>query len=56
MSITKFAEFLAAKVDKRKKFEDILIMSNQMDLDKDGIISEQDLKTCLTNLNSQSFF
>ena len=40
MSITSFAEFLAAKVDKRKKFEDLLIMSGQMDLDKDGIISE----------------
>lgn len=56
MSITKFAEFLAAKVDKRKKFEDLLIISSQMDLDNDGIVSEQDLKTCLTNLNSQSFF
>lgn len=27
-----------------------------MDIDKDGMISELDLKTCLTNLNSRAFF
>ena len=56
IQITKFAEFLVAKVDKRKPFEDLLILSNQMDIDKDGMISELDLKTCLTNLNSRTFF
>jgi len=56
IQITKFAEFLVAKVDKRKPFEDLLILSNQMDIDRDGMISELDLKTCLTNLNSRTFF
>jgi len=27
-----------------------------MDIDKDGFISEIDLQTCLTNLNSDAFF
>ncbi len=27
-----------------------------MDVDKDGFISEIDLQTCLTNLNSNTFF
>ena len=56
MQVTNFAEFLVAKVDKRKPFEDLLILANQMDIDRDGMISEQDLKSCLTNLNSQTFF
>ena len=27
-----------------------------MDIDKDGFISEIDLHTCITNLNSEAFF
>lgn len=27
-----------------------------MDIDKDGFISEIDLKTCLDNINSDAFF
>lgn len=56
IQVTKFAEFLLAKVDKRKTFEELLIHSNQMDIDRDGMISDLDLKTCLTNLNSRTFF
>lgn len=27
-----------------------------MDIDKDGYLSEQDIQTCINNLNSHSFF
>ena len=52
VSVEKFAEFLKQKVDKRADLSSLLDFSRMMDIDKDGTISPEDLKTCLRNLNT----
>lgn len=32
------------------------MVSHMIDIDKDGFISLEDLKTCLKNINSEQFF
>jgi hypothetical protein len=56
ISVQKFAEFLVAKVDKRKQLSLGLHLATQIDIDKDGMINEQDLRTCLNNINCRGFF
>jgi len=41
--VIKFAEFLKAKVEKRRSMNDLMGYANLMDIDKDGYINEQDL-------------
>ena len=56
ISVHRFAEFMKHKVEKRKEYADLFHFSCLIDVDKDGFVGEQDLNTCLTNLNSMSFF
>lgn len=56
VSIEKFADFLKAKVAQSRDLEELQLFTYQMDIDKDGSISKEDLQTCLTNLNSVAFF
>jgi len=51
-----FAAFLKQKVDKKRDEYSISMYVNQMDVDKDGFITEDDLNTCIKNLNNQQFF
>ena len=51
-----FADFLKQKIDKKRNPNDLHKFANFMDIDKDGFISEIDLQTCLSNLNSNAFF
>ena len=51
-----FADFLQAKIDKKRTDTELRKFANFMDIDKDGFISEIDLQTCLNNLSSDAFF
>ena len=48
--------FLKAKIDKKKSEGELRKYAHFIDIDKDGFISEIDLRTCLDNLNSDAFF
>jgi Ca2+-binding EF-hand superfamily protein len=56
VSTSYFAEFLKAKIDKKRSEEELTRYAYFIDIDKDGFVSEIDLKTCLDNLNSDIFF
>ncbi len=56
VTIEQFAQFLRAKIDKKRDIASLRNYAHYMDIDKDGFISEIDLQTCLTNLNSDAFF
>jgi Ca2+-binding EF-hand superfamily protein len=51
-----FAKFIKAKVDKKRSIDELKHLANQIDLDKDGIISEHDLEAYLSRLNFSNFF
>jgi Ca2+-binding EF-hand superfamily protein len=55
-TVTDFAEFVKLKIDKKRSEEDIVSECNMIDIDKDGFIGQEDLKTCLENVQSFSFF
>jgi len=48
--IQTFAIFLKAKVEKRREESELLQYSQLLDVDKDGCVGEEDLKTCLSNI------
>ena len=56
MPLDKFTEFMKAKVEKKRELEELHGFAQLMDIDKDGVIGEEDLKTCLQNINSSAFF
>lgn len=56
ISVQKFAEFLKQKVDKKSDLEHLLRMSRMIDIDKDSIVSELDITTCLKNLKNSAFW
>mmetsp|Transcript_23065 Transcript_23065/g.22459 ORF Transcript_23065/g.22459 Transcript_23065/m.22459 type:complete len:459 (+) Transcript_23065:1720-3096(+) len=56
VSVEVFAAFLKNKIDKKRDLHALRQYANFMDVDKDGYISEIDLETCLSNLNSEAFF
>lgn len=56
ITITYFAEFLKQKVDKKADVRDLRLFSGMMDIDKDGYISENDLTTCIKNLQNTAFW
>lgn len=56
LPVQAFANFLKQKVDKKTDLQKLLNVSNQIDIDNDGRISEQDLSTCLKNLNNAAFW
>jgi len=56
VSVSKFTDFLKQKIEKRKGQPELFGFSQYMDIDKDGYISVEDLKTCLRNLTSTAFF
>ena len=56
ITVSKWAEFMKAKVEKRRSMNDLMGYATLMDIDKDGYINEQDLGTCLSNVHSTSFF
>jgi Ca2+-binding EF-hand superfamily protein len=51
-----FTDFLKQKIEKRRQFHDLFCQCQLIDIDKDGFISEDDLLTCLRNLNSTMFY
>lgn len=56
LPVQAFAKFLKQKVDKKTELFKLLNLSNLIDIDKDGRISELDLSTCLKNLNNAAFW
>ena len=56
ISITYFAEFLKQKVDKKADVGDLKTYSGMMDIDKDGYIGENDMTTCIKNLQNTAFW
>lgn len=56
ITVKYFAKFLSAKIDKKMGMEEIISMTSQMDIDKDGIISVNDLETFLQRINFNEFF
>ena len=56
VSIDKFADFLSMKIDKKRPREILHTFSEYIDVDKDGSIGVQDLRTCLVNIKSSAFF
>ena len=55
VTITQFAEFLKAKVSKKRTLPELLELSGKMDLDQDGYIDESDVATCLGNVKNEAF-
>lgn len=51
-----FAEFLKAKIDKKRSETELARYAYFIDIDKDGFVSEVDLRTCIENLSSDTFF
>lgn len=51
-----FAEFLNAKIDKKRSEDELRKYASYMDIDKDGYLSEIDISTCINNLSSDTFF
>jgi hypothetical protein len=47
---------LKQKIDKKRNEDELQKYAHFIDIDKDGIISEIDLQTCMKNLNNPSFF
>lgn len=56
VTLEDFAVFLKHKIDKKRNISELRQYAHYMDIDKDGLISEIDLQTCLANLNSNTFF
>lgn len=56
ISVEKFADFLKQKVEKARSLEELQSITHLIDIDKDGHICENDLSTCLKNLESDIFF
>ena len=56
VSVPAFAKFLHEKVEKSKDIQNIESYVKLMDIDKDGMISQEDLQTCLLNINSDQFY
>ena len=54
--LSTFAEFLKQKVEKKRTHEELLAFTARMDVDKDGLITEADLLTCVKNLTNAAFF
>ena len=51
-----FAEFLKQKVEKKRSIEELTRYTALLDVDKDGYVTEQDVLTCIKNLNNAAFF
>lgn len=56
VTVAKFAEFLKAKVEKKKEYVELIEYARLMDVDKDGAIGEDDITACLRNINSSAFY
>ena len=54
--VQRFAEFLKQKVDKKSDLEHLYRITQMIDIDHDGMISELDLSTCLKNLSNSLFW
>jgi len=51
-----FSEFLKQKVEKKKEISELDKYTTLLDVDKDGLITEADLLTCIKNLNNAAFY
>ena len=47
-----FAEFLKQKVEKKRSLSELERYAALIDVDKDGVITEQDIMTCIKNLSN----
>lgn len=50
-----FADFLKAKIDKRRDITQLRSLADKIDIDDDGVISPHDLVYGLENMNNQSY-
>lgn len=48
--ISYFSDFLKSKIDKKRSDDELTRFAHFIDIDKDGFVSEIDLKTCIDNL------
>lgn len=56
VSVDFFARFLKSKVDKKNSIEELTRHASLIDVDNDGYISVHDLRSCLGNLNNETFY
>ena len=56
VSVEKFTDFLQMKIDKKRPREILHTFAEYIDVDKDVNIGVQDLRTCLVNIKSSTFF
>lgn len=56
VSVEKFTDFLQMKIDKKRPRDVLHTFAEYIDVDKDGNIGVQDLRTCLVNIKSSAFF
>ena len=54
--VAEFSNFLKLKVDKRREEAELKSISKLIDVDKDGYVSENDIQTCIRNLNNSAFW
>lgn len=54
--VTDFAAFLKAKVDKKRDGQELLKFARMLDVDKDGMVGETDVTTCVKNLGNAQFW
>lgn len=56
ISLKFFAKFIKAKVDKKPEVPEIIGLVSQMDIDRDGLIGENDLEAFLGRVNYSKAF
>lgn len=54
VTVAEFAQFMKRKIEKDDTLDAIKRRANQIDVDKDGVISADDLQACLRNVNSSA--
>lgn len=54
--LAEFTKFLKLKVDKRRDEAELREISKMIDVDKDEYISDNDIQTCISNLNNSAFW
>jgi Ca2+-binding EF-hand superfamily protein len=56
IKVARFADFLKQKVDKKADQDGLAKLSIMIDVDKDGIVCETDISTCIKNLQNNAFW
>ena len=56
ISVSKFAEFLKQKVDKKAELVQLQKLAARTDVDNDGKVCVTDITTCIKNLSNSAFW